>query len=127
MENDEAGGIFVAEQDIDARLAQRRSRSGSSHSHREDSSGSSDHGKKSQASTEVTPLLSRDGSDEGGAGDPLNYEEPPLYTVWDGYRDFEGLPWYKQPSVRPAPFSSTCNCADVSRFIGSYPLLPSSL
>lgn len=49
---------------------------------------------------EESPLLSpnrEDGSreaSEDGAGGP---SEPPK---WDAERDFEGLPWWKKPSVR---------------------------
>jgi hypothetical protein len=100
MENDEASGILADQPSIDAQLARRPSRSDVPQSHRRDGSGASDPAAKTKASSEVTPLLSRDENEEDGAGTPPpNYDDPPPYKVWDGYRDFEGLPWYKQPSV----------------------------
>ena len=60
----------------------------------------SDRGTKSKTITEETPLLLTDEDEELGDGtSPPNCDEPPLFVVWDGFRDFEGLPWYKQPSV----------------------------
>lgn len=46
------------------------------------------------ASDEVTPLLS-DGS--GGSGSDVNGSIREL--EWEGLRDFEGVPWWRKPSV----------------------------
>ena len=55
------------------------------------------HGRDSEIeANETTRLLQgRDegdgaGADAGGAGEA---------DVWDGYKDFEGLPWWRRPSV----------------------------
>lgn len=43
---------------------------------------------------ETTALLQPRDDETGssGGGDDL---------TWDGYKDFEGLPWWRRPSVRP--------------------------
>ena len=44
------------------------------------------------ADDEVTPLLASGGSEEDDNGDRRS-------TEWEGHADFEGLPWWRKPSV----------------------------
>ena len=59
-------------------------------------------GSRKERDQEDTPLLQRDSDEEVGVGGNAEHEgddgrEPPS---WQGERDFEGLPWWKTPSVR---------------------------
>ena len=51
------------------------------------------------ADDEVTPLLASGGSEEDDNGDRRS-------TEWEGHADFEGLPWWRKPSV--SSFRSFC-------------------
>jgi len=53
------------------------------------------------APDESTSLLAAGtASSHAGSEDQV---QPQGKDSWDGYKEFEGLPWYKQPSVRPLP------------------------
>lgn len=73
------------------------------------------------APDESTSLLAAGtASSHAGSEDEV---QPAGKDSWDGYEEFEGLPWYKQPSVRPPAREPELNGAIVltpvcSRFIG---------
>ena len=48
-------------------------------------------------SSEESPLLSRNSEDRDREASEREIRGPPK---WDGERDFEGLSWWKKPSVR---------------------------
>lgn len=81
------------------------------------------------APDESTSLLAAgSASSRAGSEDEV---QPAGKDSWDGYEEFEGLPWYKQPSVRPltreheidGAIALTLLC---SRCIGCFPHMLSS-
>lgn len=76
------------------------------------------------APDESTSLLGAD----VGSGDEA---PPPGKDSWEGFREFDGLPWYKRPSVRPLCGETELGRAVAltlvcSRFTGCFLHMPSS-
>lgn len=111
MENDQA---FEAEADIDAlRMLRSRSRSANRSLHKGHDVMKAAYGGLESTDQEDTALLSREhdrdqraqelaGEDSGDEGDK---------PTWPGEHDFDGLPWWKTPSVStPRLISPVSNC-----------------
>ena len=52
--------------------------------------------------SESTPLLDGAGAGQdgdGGGDGGINGTSSPPKPIWEGAADFEGLPWYRRPSV----------------------------
>ena len=60
---------------------------------------------------EETPLLSRDhsGEDYSGRTSSNGDDDAPSPAQWSGAKEFEGLPWWKKPSVSQATNAPTVN------------------
>ena len=95
----EADGIIEADADIERVLRLRLQRGGKTDIHRAENAalvvGASSH----DDSDEQSPLL---GKDRTSSSTPEQVEVTSV--IWAGDADFDGLPWYKKPSVRVVSF-----------------------
>lgn len=89
--------VFEAEAEAEA-WADKRSHLRSRQSYQEGQSKKPMNGAGDQPVYEETPLLERDsdGSGESSASDNGDERGAP---EWSGARDFEGIPWWRKPSV----------------------------
>jgi len=98
MENDQ---VFEAERDVDVLFKMRSQSSQHSKHDGRDALQAALGGFETQKAgrTETTPLLSQEARDpHETAGD--EDADPRGPSKWSGERDFEGLHWWKKPSVR---------------------------
>lgn len=106
-------GVFDAEADLDRQTSHDAPNTRQDGTERGENaallaSGGVDPTLASESADEETPLLSREGDVSPRSSETAIDDGPENASEWPGQADFDHLPWWKRPAVRPAQHTQCC-------------------